>query len=474
MNVNRVLQFSIGPIAGAVLGLISVPMVAWYFSAEDIGRLSILQVTINFILILCSLGLDQAYVREYYASNDKLTLLKTCLLPGLVILIPLLVLTSFSPFSLSSLLFDVDSIYLSIILFFGIFSSFFARYISLILRMGEQGVAYSLAQALPRLIYLVIIGCYIAVTFSANSESLLLAYVCSHMIAMLVFAWFTRDQWIPIFVASTDRKKLSQMINYGLPLVASGLAFWGLKATDKFFLRAFSSFEELGIYAVALSFSGVALVLQAVFSVVWAPTIYKWMAEGVEPGRIKKFVDLTILGVVVVWSAAGLLSFLVSYVLPSEYKAVESIFVAAMAYPLLYTASEATGVGVGIQRKTFYTMLATFLALTANIIFNYFLIPEYGAAGAAIASALAFWVFFVVRTEVSALVWVSFPRLAMHSLIAIALVASIFSAVPLEFFGKRLIWAGVMIVALIVYRECLFKVYNRISVDHPVRSPGLE
>ena len=45
MNARKVLAFSVGPIGAAALGLITLPIVAWLFSPEDIGRLTMLQVT---------------------------------------------------------------------------------------------------------------------------------------------------------------------------------------------------------------------------------------------------------------------------------------------------------------------------------------------------------------------------------------------------------------------------------------------
>jgi hypothetical protein len=36
LNTKKILQFSIGPIRPAVLGLVTLPIVAWLFSHEDI------------------------------------------------------------------------------------------------------------------------------------------------------------------------------------------------------------------------------------------------------------------------------------------------------------------------------------------------------------------------------------------------------------------------------------------------------
>ena len=92
MNKSKIIGFAVGPIGAAVLSFASLPILAWYFSAEDIGRISMLQVVISFSVLIFSLGLDQAYVREYHEVADKAVLLKTAVLPGLIIL--LLVLLS--------------------------------------------------------------------------------------------------------------------------------------------------------------------------------------------------------------------------------------------------------------------------------------------------------------------------------------------------------------------------------------------
>ena len=157
-----------------------------------------------------------------------------------------------------------------------------------------------------------------------------------------------------------------------------------------------------------------ALVFQAIFSTVWAPVVYKWAAEGVDPQKIKNVMDYVTLAVVMIWSIAGMLSWVVTYILPSEYNNVHYILLAAMAYPLIYTPSESTGVGIGIKRKTMFSLLAAIVALVFNAIGNWLLIPIYGAAGAAMASAVAFFIFFAIRTEASSQLWESFERWRMY------------------------------------------------------------
>ncbi|MCF4009280.1 lipopolysaccharide biosynthesis protein [Rheinheimera sp. UJ63] len=414
MNAKKIFYFAIGPIGAAILGLITLPIVAWIFSPDDIGRLTMLNVAVGFSLLLFSLGLDQAYVREFHEVNDKPGLLKAVFLPGFMILVILLVCLGFSPLSPSLILFDIDSFFINFLLYAAILLSFGSRFLSLILRMQERGLAYSMSQLLPKVIFLVLLLGYLWLGAEAIFDNLIMANFLSTFAVFIIYAWNARKDWIPALTARINMAKQSEMIRYSIPLIGSGVAFWGLTAMDKLFLRGLSSFEELGIYSIAVSFAGVALVFQAIFSTVWAPVVYRWAAEGVEPEKIKNVMDYVTLAVVLLWSLAGMFSWAVPYILPPEYNKVQYILLAAIAFPLLYTVSESTGIGIGIKRKTMFSMLAAVVALIVNALGNWFLVPIYGASGAAMASAVAFFIFFTIRTEASSKLWVSFERFRLY------------------------------------------------------------
>ncbi len=460
MDAKKVLAFSIGPISGAVLGLITLPIIAWYFSPEDIGRLTMLTVTISFSLLLFSLGLDQAYVREFHEVKDKPSLLKGVFLPGFILLTFSLVLLLLIPISISKILFDIESSLLSTLIICGILLSFISRFLSLILRMQERGLAFSMSQLLPKLFFLLLILSFILFNVPSVFENLLIANILSLFAVFIIFVWNTRAEWMSAMKSLIDKSKQKQMINYALPLIGSGLAFWGLTAIDKFFLRSLSSLSELGIYSVAVTFAGVALVFQSIFSTIWVPTVYKWIAEKVDLKKIKNIMDLVALAIILIWSVAGIFSWAVAYILPADYENVQHILLLAIAYPLLYSLAESTGVGIGIERKTMFALLATVVALVVNVICNWFLIPIYGAAGAAMGSAVAFSIFFIIRTEASSRLWISFERHRMYIFIIMLLTLSLFvNIVDLNNF-HTVIYCFILVCSVIVYRDQSLQIYQ--------------
>lgn len=154
MVSRKIAVFAIGSIGSAVLGLITLPIITWFYSAEDVGRIAMLQVASNFCVLLFCLGLDQAYVREYHEEKNRSALLKSCLFPGLFFL---LLSCSFLFFYDASILSDFmyeksDGLlaYLTMLCFvFALVS----RFLSLILRMQERALAFSLTQISPKILF---------------------------------------------------------------------------------------------------------------------------------------------------------------------------------------------------------------------------------------------------------------------------------------------------------------------------------
>lgn len=422
---GKILAFAIGPLGAALFGLITLPLVTWFFAQGDVGRLSMLQVTLSFGVLFFSLGLDQAYVREFHEREDKPALLKQVMLPGLILLvITIVILLCFGDF-LGDILFDIPAMHLSFLVGLALITSYVSRFLSLVLRMNERGIAFSMSQLLPKLLFFIIIGLYILLDTGKTFTSLAVAITASYVLVALLFVWNTRDEWKNSLSAPLDLKQLKPLLKFGLPLIMGGLAFWGLTALDKVFLRIFSSFEELAIYSVSVAFAGAATIFQSVFSTVWAPTVYKWAASGEGLDKVEKTIRYVLALVVLIFCLAGLFSWLVSYFLPPEYQAVQWIVVSCLGFPLLYTLSETTVVGIGISRRSSFAMIAAVIAFCFNIAGNIWLIPLFGAKGAAVSTCASFLIFFILRTEFSIYVWRKVPRLELYAYTVTAVILAV-------------------------------------------------
>lgn len=455
MNLRNILGFAFGPIAGAALGLIAVPVTAWVFAPEDVGRLNVLQIALSFCLMLSVLGLDQAYVREYHESKNRAQLLRACFVPGFTFLLALGLPSIFLAEKLAQNLYADANPWLYFATLLGFFISYINRFSSLILRMQERGWAYSVSQVLPKIAQLALIVGISVASFDKVFIHLLLITLFAQILVAVMYTWNTRTDWCVAVEAQVDMQQIKGLMQFGFPLIFSGLAYWGLAATSTIALRSWSTLEELAIYSVANSFAAAAIVFQTIFSVVWAPTVYKWVSQGVDMTVVDKIAKQALAVVCFIVALCGSLAWVCDWLLPPYYAQVKYVLLCILMQPLLYTLSEITCVGIGIQRRTVFTVWITGGALLLNLALSYLLVPLMGAAGAAIANASAFAVFFIARTEVSARIWRSFPRMQLYSyvvgLLALAM-ASIYGAalVPVALYGA---WFFLLGLSVLLFRR---------------------
>ena len=456
MKLGKLASFALGPIGTAAVSLVTVPAIAWFFTPDDVGRIAMLQVGISFSLLVFSLGLDQAYVREYHGHSNTVGLFLACLRPGLTMLLLVLLVQAAWPGALAQVLFGETSPTYSGLAALCIVAGFITRFLSLILRMQERGLAFSLSQLLPKLGFLVVISAIVLLTDQHDLLQLLSAHTAAIVGTTLTLAWNTRHEWHHQ-TQHLNSAQHRELLRFGLPLVLGGLAFWGMTSLDRIFLRHFASFDDLGLYAVCTSFAGAATILQSIFSTLWAPAAYKRLNAGENPEVILRITDHVLAAVVFMFAFAGLLSWVLIFLLPTRYHDSQHIVLACLAYPLLYTLSEASGIGLGIARKSGIVMIATVAALCVNIALNAWLVPLHGAAGAASATALAFLVLLVLRTELAARHWIPSPRRRLYALAGGCTVLSVAQALagphhPATFIA---LWGIVLIVSTVIFRSNL-------------------
>lgn len=415
MKRSKILGFAVGPIGAAVLGAISLPVSTWMFGAADIGRIAMLQTVTSLAIIIFGLGLDQSYLREYHQAKDGRALFRMAIAPGMLLLsLAAVVALALDPQRLAQAIVGLDSVGLAWVIVLTIATAFCSRYFSLILRMEERGLAFSMSQLLPKLIFLSVLLFIYLVDSKRSLTQLLSAHVAGIVAAMLIFAFNTRHVWLGRSAIGTNSFSTGDMLRYGLPLMVSGLAFWGVEALDKVSLRILSSFEELGNYSVAVGIASVAGTLSVLFTTIWIPTAYRWADEPDCGPRIEAVAHkLVSLGSTLI-ALAGAFSWTLRFLLPPHYGAVQYLLCACMVPPVLYATAEVTGIGAGIVRKNVPVMLSALLAGAINLGGNLLMVPLLGATGAAVCTAAAFFAMLIMRSEISMRAWAPMHRSKLY------------------------------------------------------------
>ncbi|CFC28845.1 polysaccharide biosynthesis protein [Neisseria gonorrhoeae] len=184
MDTKEILGYAAGSIGSAVLAVIILPLLSWYFPADDIGRIVLMQTAAGLTVSVLCLGLDQAYVREYYAAADKDTLFKTLFLPPLLFSAAIAALLLSRPSLPSEILFSLDDAAAGIGLVLFELSFLPIRFLLLVLRMEGRALAFSSAQLVPKLAILLLLPLTVGLLhFPANTAVLTTVYALANLAA---------------------------------------------------------------------------------------------------------------------------------------------------------------------------------------------------------------------------------------------------------------------------------------------------
>ncbi|TNE73459.1 hypothetical protein EP331_04355 [bacterium] len=428
-------------------------LITRFFSPDDIGKLTMLQATSSFIIMLMSLSMHQAFVREYVESTDKSALLKTAGLPSFFLFLASILPIVFFSQEISFFLFAESHSGFTNLLLIAVGSGLIIHFLMYLLRMEERGIAYSLTRLLPKTGLFLIVSCVIYFQFT-NTKWLLQSYTFGVLISAVLFLFLSRKSILLAVKSRFDSNLFKTLTAYSLPLLISDIAYWALLTSDRFFLRWLADFSELGFYGIAVSFTGIGFVLTSIFSNLWHPTVYKWVKENEQTESFLSVMNQILLIVALLWSLAGLSLHWFLKLLPETYAYTESLIMLSLSVPLFYLISETTVIGTYIVKKSKYTMWASVAAFSLNAILNWLTIPSFGAKGAALASAIAFFIFLIIRTESSVRVWHLFKRSSLYVLSTLYLSAGIaISFYDVNYWINASIWIGLAVLALILKRD---------------------
>ena len=396
--------FSIGPIVGAVFSFITIPIITYFISPSEYGRVSMFTLFQNVLGMIAYLGLDQAYIKFYHDEEDKEKLMLHSIVPAL----SLAVLVSIGVFLLKEPLAtwlygsteDLSCVYILIP-----YLPFFVveRFILIKYRMEQKGMLYSFFSIFSKaalLVLSVLTLKYYLCGYQSVIYSTVLAQILTTV--LLIISCYKNNK---ITVSEWEWSYVKTLLKYSLPLIPATIVGWVLNSMDKIMIRSLCDYQQLGLYDTALKIVSVLAIVQNCFSTFWSPIAFKWNKEKKET---EKFEEVgKILSIIMVSMFMGILTFkevIIKILSPDYYNAVE-ILPFLLIYPIMYTVSEVTVVGIYFSGKSVTTIIVAVCSCVLNVTLNSLLIPKYGAIGASIATGCSYILFFWLRTIISRKVW---------------------------------------------------------------------
>ncbi|MGN1270503.1 MAG: lipopolysaccharide biosynthesis protein [Clostridia bacterium] len=398
--INAIAMF-IGTGLNILISLISTPIITRLVSPTAYGQWSLFTTYSTVGMAVIMLGLDQAFVRFYYNDNSlefkrylTFTAVKIPISIGLISII----LTV--PFIRKTGLFESENWTIYILLYINVILLIMNRISHLVLRMEQKGIAYSSLLVINKVIFIISTFVMICSRRINHAIALTAATVIAQLIVTVAGIVMGRNNW-RFFPKKPSKCKVNMrsLIIYGLPFIYTMLATDIFNATDKWAINAIKTSYEVGIYAAASNIVAICSVIKTTFDLLWAPAAMKhYEQEPENTGFYTKIngcitVVMYIISIVVICFKDIIVLFL-----GENYRIAITIVPLLLFNPIMTTVSETTVYGLNFKKKTGYHIIITTVSCIVNILLNVVLIPIYSAEGAALATAISYIVFFIMRT----------------------------------------------------------------------------
>ena len=397
---RKFMEFAMGNGIVLIIGLISSPIITRIILPEEYGKASMFSTVTSLIIVVMTLGMDQAYTRFYNDEKEEnrgRLLRKSIKLPLILnLILGVVLIILYKP--ISNIIIKEVSFALVVLMLVHSTFSIVSRFALLNIRMKQKGKMYSSLTILNKVVYLISI-IIIFMIFRNSYMTIVLATIIGNLAMSLVAMFYDRRDWFDLKKGELLNIKTKELFIYGRPFVFSMAIIWIFQSIDKISLRIFSGYEQIGLYAGAMTIVALLNTFQGAFTTFWAPVAYEKYAKEPEDKEffinINEIVTLIMLIISIVLIA---LKDVVIKFLGNDYAGAEFIFPFLVLMPIMYTISETTVMGINFGKNTKDHIYVAIISAIANVIGNLILVPKYGAKGAAISTGLAYIIFFIART----------------------------------------------------------------------------
>jgi O-antigen/teichoic acid export membrane protein len=388
--------YGLGDLASKSIGFAMIPVYTHYLSTAQYGVLELVDLTSYVLGLLLAMGISQSVVRFYYEYPDterKHQVISIALITIWVVsAVALLPLYLFSK-DVSVLVFNSpDYSRLFNIVFISVMVNLSNDIPMTLLRIQEKSVLY-IVISISKLAICLTLNIIFVVHLELGVIGILLSGVIGNVLAGLFLLVYTLRQ-----IRLTYSFKIARaMLVFGLPMVGSMFGMYVLNFGDRFFLQRLTTMSDVGIYSLAYKFGMMSnALLLTPFQMIWAPKRFEIVSQpDAKQTFALVFTYYWFVQLFLFLGVGALCRDIIAVVADKEYQGASQYVPVIMLAYVFFGAYLYVQFGILLKKKTKYLAMNTMVAAVVNVIANFTLIPILGTWGAALATAISFFILFV-------------------------------------------------------------------------------
>ena len=395
---RNVAIYGAGDVAITAVGFLLLPIYLKYLEQEGYGALGLLIGVEAISKIFFRWGLDGAFMRYYHDCEtpaDRVRLTSTLCLFLLVASGTLLAIgLALSPAIANHLFGQASDQYLTALrlVLINTFLLTFTFVPYQVMRLEKQALTFSII-SFARTVATLVLKLWFVVGVGWGLTGFMAADIIV-TIGLLPFLWpWTR----PLLGAVFSMDELRRCLRFGLPRLPHGLAQQSLDAGNKYLLNRHVPLAGLGVYNISSTIGQSLKLFLSAFETGWAPFYYETARQ---PDAQMVFAKITTYGIAILaLLVAGLTAItpdLIHLITMSRPWTDEAYALTAVVVPLIALGIAFQGVylltsiGLNLTSQTQYYPVSAFAAAGVGLGSGVFLMPRFGAVGAAVAFLLSY------------------------------------------------------------------------------------
>ena len=398
---KNTLIYGLGHILARVVTFLLLPLYTNVFTPDEYGIISLAYVLMGFMSVVMHYGLDAALMKKYVQSD---------------------IAEKTIHFSSAWISFFITSIS------FGFIMTIFRKFLSpillgtsddrLILLVGWI-IALDVMWSIPQLIFRAEEKPFVYITCSLINVigSLILNFlfvlqfemgVYGVLLSNIIVSGFLFIITIPFIYYRINFKKASiyswkKMMKFGIPFLPSGIFAMIMELADRYILKQMTDLYTVGMYSSGYKLGMLMMLIVMGFNMAWQPFFLKIGGSNqYKPlyARINSYV-FALLGfiwiILLIWVDDIIrVEFGNISLYGKEYwSSTEIVPWISLGY-VFYGLFLLQLPGIFHLEKTIWIAISRGIGAISNILFNIYLIPIYGAKGAAIATCVSFIIMFII------------------------------------------------------------------------------
>ena len=388
--------FALSAYLPKLLSFFLVPVYTSCLTTAEYGIIDLVSTTVSFLVPVMTLGIDNSTLR--FTIEDKENK-KPYQISFKIVMIGILIMSWAVVFNNILNVIKVDPIYqvyFWIIYCMKVLSGINAAF----LRAKDKVALLSVTSIIHSFLFMlsnIVTLCFLKLGLKGYIFSDIFGILASNLIVIykIDLKKLLKGFWEPV------KELEKQMLEYSVPLVASSIAWWINSASDKYFILYLCGVAANGIYSVAYKIPTILKLLQSVFYQAWILSIYKEYDKENGKQYVSKIYDLYNGAIVMGCSVIILLNIPLSRFLYAKdfFEAWE--YVPALLISIVFVANAGFYESIlSVFKKTKTLALTTVVGAVVNTVLNFVLIYSIGVQGAAIATAVGYFVMWIAKIPV--------------------------------------------------------------------------